>query len=96
MTDPDGDRCGLGYLASDGTYKTLTGNQSAAMLMDYIFSKKKAAGTLSKNGVMYNTIVTSSLGEKVAAYYGVKTEQFLTGFKYIGNRIVPKRQCFSC
>ena len=87
MTDPDGDRCGLGYLASDGTYKTLTGNQSAAMLMDYIFSKKKAAGTLSKNGVMYNTIVTSSLGEKVAAAYGVKTEQFLTGFKYIGNRI---------
>ena len=25
--------------------------------------------------------------EKVAAYYGVKTEQFLTGFKFIGNRI---------
>ncbi len=87
MTDPDGDRCGLGYLASDGTYKTLTGNQSAAMLMDYIFSKKKAMGTLSKNGVMYNTIVTSSLGKEVASYYGVKTEQFLTGFKFIGNRI---------
>lgn len=87
MTDPDGDRCGLGYKASDGTYKTLTGNQSAAMLIDYIFSKKKANGTLSKNGVMYNTIVTSPLGKKVASYYGVKTEQFLTGFKYIGNRI---------
>jgi len=87
MTDPDGDRCGLGYRAKDGTYKTLTGNQSAAMLIDYIFSKKKANGTLSKNGVMYNTIVTSSLGQKVAAAYGVKTEQFLTGFKYIGNRI---------
>ena len=36
---------------------------------------------------MYNTVVTSSLGEKVAAYYGIKTEQFLTGFKFIGNRI---------
>ena len=32
MTDPDGDRVGLGYLASDGTYQTFTGNQSAAML----------------------------------------------------------------
>ena len=87
MTDPDGDRVGLGYLASDGTYQTLTGNQSAALLMDYIFSQKQAKGTLSKNGVMYNTIVTSSIGAEIAAYYGIKTEQFLTGFKYIGNRI---------
>ena len=87
MTDPDGDRCGLGYLASDGTYKTLTGNQSAAMLMDYIFKVRQERGLLHKNGVMYNTIVTSSLGEEVASSYGVKTEQFLTGFKFIGNRI---------
>ena len=36
---------------------------------------------------MYNTIVTSSLGKEIASYYGVKTEQFLTGFKFIGNRI---------
>ena len=87
MTDPDGDRCGLGFKDKDGKYQTLTGNQSAAMLIDYIFNARKEKGTLSKDGVMYNTIVTSSLGEKVAAHYGVKTEQFLTGFKYIGNRI---------
>ena len=87
MTDPDGDRVGMGYLASDGSYKTFTGNQSAAILMDYIFSEKQKRGLLSKNGVMYNTIVTSSLGEKVAASYGIKTEQFLTGFKFIGDRI---------
>lgn len=87
MTDPDGDRVGLGYLASDGTYQTFTGNQSAAMLLDYILSERKKKGLLSDNGVMYNTIVTSSLGKEVASYYGVKTEQFLTGFKFIGNRI---------
>ena len=87
MTDPDGDRVGLGYLASDGTYKTFTGNQSGAMLIDYIFSQRKAKGLLSDNGVMYNTIVTSSLGKEVAESYGVKVEQFLTGFKFIGNRI---------
>lgn len=87
MTDPDGDRVGLGYLASDGTYKTFTGNQSAAILLDYILSERKKRGELSSNGVMYNTIVTSSLGKEVASYYGVKTEQFLTGFKFIGNRI---------
>ena len=87
MTDPDGDRVGLGYLASDGTYQTFTGNQSAAMLLDYILSERKKRGLLDGNGVMYNTIVTSSLGKEIASYYGVKTEQFLTGFKFIGNRI---------
>ena len=87
MTDPDGDRVGLGYLASDGTYQTFTGNQSAAMLLDYILSERKKRGELSDNGVMYNTIVTSSLGKEIAESYGVKTEQFLTGFKFIGNRI---------
>ena len=87
MTDPDGDRVGLGYLASDGSYQTFTGNQSAAILLDYILSERKKKGLLSDNGVMYNTIVTSSLGQEVAAYYGVKTESFLTGFKFIGNRI---------
>ena len=87
MTDPDGDRCGLAFLDKNGEYQTLTGNKSAAMLMDYLFSERKKRGLLHENGVMYNTIVTSSLGEKVASYYGIKTEQFLTGFKYIGNRI---------
>ena len=87
MTDPDGDRVGLGYKAKDGSYQTLTGNQSAALLMDYIFAQKQQKGTLSKDGVMYYTIVTSSLGGDVARHYGVKVEEFLTGFKFIGNRI---------
>ena len=87
MTDPDGDRVGLGYKATDGSYQTLTGNQSAALLMDYIFAQKKEKGTLSKDGVMYYTIVTSSLGGDIARHYGVKVEEFLTGFKFIGNRI---------
>lgn len=87
MTDPDGDRVGLAYKARNGEYELFTGNQSGAMLIDYIFSQRKAKGLLSDNGVMYNTIVTSSLGKEVAESYGVKVEQFLTGFKYIGNRI---------
>jgi len=87
MTDPDGDRVGLAYLASDGTYQTFTGNQSAAMLIDYLFSQRKKKNLLSKNGVMYTTVVTSSLGKEVAESYGVKVEEFLTGFKFIGNRI---------
>ncbi len=87
MTDPDGDRCGLAYLSSKGTYERFTGNQSAALLMDYIFGERKKMGILSPNGVMYDTIVTSDLGRKIAKSFGIASESFLTGFKYIGDRI---------
>ena len=87
MTDPDGDRVGLACKDKNGEYVLLTGNESAAILIEYLFSEKSKKGLLSDNGVMYNTIVTSKLGEKIAADYGVKTESFLTGFKFIGDRI---------
>ncbi len=87
MTDPDGDRVGLACKNRNGEYVLLTGNESAAILLDYILSERKKKGFLSNNGVMYNTVVTSSIGKKIASSYGVKTESFLTGFKYIGDRI---------
>lgn len=87
ITDPDGDRVGIAARKKDGEYRIFTGNESGALLMNYIFKERERLGLLSKNGVMYNTIVTSSLGDKIATSYGVKTESFLTGFKYIGDRI---------
>ena len=87
MTDPDGDRCGLAYLGKDGEYHRLTGNESAALLADYLLSEKKKMGVLPENPVMYDTIVSSSLAREVAQSYGVKVESFLTGFKFIGSRI---------
>jgi phosphoglucomutase len=87
MTDPDGDRCGVAYLSSKGTYERFTGNQSGALLIDYVLSQRKAHGTLSKNGVLYDTIVTSDLGREIARSYGLKVESFLTGFKFIGAQI---------
>ena len=85
--DPDCDRCGIAVLDKNGEPRFFTGNQTAAMLIDYYFNAKKQEGTLPKNGVMYNTIVTSPLGAKVAASYGIDTETTLTGFKYIGDKI---------
>ena len=87
ITDPDGDRVGIAARKRDGEYRIFTGNESGALLMNYIFKERERLGLLSKNGVMYNTIVTSTLGDKIATSYGVKTESFLTGFKYIGDRI---------
>jgi len=87
MNDPDADRVGVAYLSRKGTYELFTGNESGALLIDYVLGQRKAKGLLSKNGIMYNTVVTSSLGTAIALSYGVKVQSFLTGFKYIGDQI---------
>ncbi|MBO7303394.1 MAG: phospho-sugar mutase, partial [Clostridia bacterium] len=85
-TDPDCDRLGVA-VKKNGEYVRMTGNQSAAVLLKYILSRRAENGTLPKNGVMFNTIVTSDLGDNVCAEYGIKTEKTLTGFKFIGNKV---------
>lgn len=86
-TDPDADRCGLGYKMKDGEYRLLTGNETGALLIDYVLSNRYQRGLIKSNSVICDTIVTSTLGEKIAAHYGVGTRSFLTGFKYIGSAI---------
>ncbi len=86
VTDPDGDRLGV-VARHNGEYVLMSGNQSAAVYLEYILSQLKAKGELPDNGVMYNTIVTSDLGELVARSYGVDVEKTLTGFKFIGDKI---------
>ncbi len=85
-TDPDCDRLGVA-VKKNGEYVRMTGNQSAAVLLKYILSRRQEKGTLPQNGVMFNTIVTSDLGDRVCAEYGIKTEKTLTGFKFIGNKV---------
>ena len=86
-TDPDADRVGIAFLDSKGEYRLYTGNETGALLIDYVLGERKKLGLLSKNGVLFNTIVTSSLGAKVAMSYGLSVESLLTGFKFIGDRI---------
>ncbi len=86
-TDPDCDRLGVAARADDGSMTLMTGNQSAAVLLEYILSTHRAAGTMPEKPLMINTIVTSDLGDRVCASYGVKVEKTLTGFKFIGDRI---------
>ena len=86
ITDPDGDRLGV-VAKHNGEYVMMSGNQSAAVYLEYILSQMKEKGTLPSNALMYNTIVTSDLGELVARSYGVDVEKTLTGFKFIGDKI---------
>ena len=86
VCDPDADRMGVGVL-HNGEYVLLTGNQSGSVLIEYIMSQLKEKGLMPEHPVMFNTVVTSDLGEKIAAKYGVETEKTLTGFKFIGEKV---------
>ncbi|WP_282938778.1 phospho-sugar mutase [Paenibacillus sp. RC67] len=86
-TDPDCDRMGAVVKDANGEYFVLTGNQSGAIMVDYLLSNLKDRGTLPANGVVIKTIVTSEMGAVIAKYYGVETLNTLTGFKYIGEKM---------
>ena len=84
--DPDGDRVGIA-VKSDSKYELLTGNQTGAILIEYLLSQRKAKANIPANGRIFKTIVTSDLGRVIAEYYGVSSENVLTGFKFIGEKI---------
>lgn len=86
-TDPDADRLGIAVLNDEGEYVVLTGNQTGALLLDYLLTQKKKKGTLPKNGVVLKTIVTSEIGRTIAASYQLETVDVLTGFKFIAEKI---------
>lgn len=85
--DPDADRLGAAVRQPDGEYKLLTGNQIAAILLNYILTARKDAGTLPSNAVAVKSIVSSEFATKVAANFNVKMINVLTGFKFIAEQI---------
>lgn len=82
-TDPDADRVGVVVKDRDGAYIALNGNQVGALLTYYLLN----AGPVPSDGVIVKTVVTSDLGPKIAADFGVGVAETLTGFKFIGEKI---------
>lgn len=81
-TDPDCDRVGVA-VKHNGEYRLLTGNQTGALLVEFVLKNKK----LNEKSTLVKTIVTSELGANIGRSYGLNIEETLTGFKYIGDRI---------
>lgn len=86
VADPDADRMGIA-IKHEGEFVYLTGNEGGAILQEYLYSTKIELEDMPENPVMFNTVVTSDLGEKIARKYDVDVEKTLTGFKYIGEKI---------
>ena len=86
-TDPDADRMGAAVRQPDGTYQVITGNQIAAILLDYLLFAHQKEGTLPANAAAVKSIVSSELPTVIAEHYGAKMVNVLTGFKFIAEQI---------
>ena len=85
-TDPDCDRVGIAVLTGE-EYVLLSGNDVGVLLAEYMLSQRKAKGTLPENSLMTKSFVSTPLINLVAAKYGCKVVDVLTGFKYVGEFI---------
>lgn len=83
-TDPDCDRIGVLARDASGSYVVLTGNQTGALLCDYVIRTRKELGMMPPAPAIIKTIVTSDFGKKICERNDVAMEETLTGFKYIG------------
>ena len=88
-TDPDADRLGV-YVkdAKTGEYHPLTGNMSGCLIGDYLIGQKKELQGLPEDGVFVRSIVSTNMADAIADYYGVELVEVLTGFKFIGQKIL--------
>ena len=89
-TDPDADRLGV-YVkdSKTGEYHSLTGNMSGCLIGDYVIGQRKERdGSLPADGAFIRSIVSTNMADAIADYYGIELVEVLTGFKFIGQKIL--------
>ena len=88
-TDPDADRLGV-YVKDQktGAYHSLTGNMSGCLIGEYVISQRKAKEGLPADGALIKSIVSTNMADAIAKYYGIALIEVLTGFKFIGQKIL--------
>ncbi len=88
-TDPDADRLGV-YVKDQktGAYHSLTGNMSGCLIGEYVISQRKAKEGLPEDGALIKSIVSTNMADAIAKYYGIALIEVLTGFKFIGQKIL--------
>lgn len=83
-TDPDADRVGIAVKNTAGKFELLNGNQTGALIINYMLTAWQNAGKLTGNEYIVKTVVTTYLIDRIAAAHNVDCYNTLTGFKYIG------------
>lgn len=88
-TDPDADRLGV-YVkdSKTGEYHSLTGNMSGCLIGDYVIGQRKELFGLPEDGAFIRSIVSTNMADAIAEHYGIQLIEVLTGFKFIGQKIL--------
>lgn len=88
-TDPDADRLGV-YVkdSKTGEYHSLTGNMSGCLIGDYVIGQRKELYGLPEDGAFIKSIVSTNMADAIAKYYEIALVEVLTGFKFIGQKIL--------
>ena len=81
-TDPDCDRVGV-IVKHKGEFVPLNGNQTGALLLNYLLSSLNEKGEIPQKPAIVKTVVTSEIANCIADKYNVTIFDTLTGFKYI-------------
>jgi phosphomannomutase len=88
--DPDADRCalavraaGVGEGGSGSAWRMLTGDETGVLLGDHLLRSGDAHGVRYRDPLVATTIVSSSMLRTLAAAYGARYAETLTGFKWI-------------
>ena len=102
-SDPDCDRLGAAApltMTAGSEWQTFTGNQLAALLVDWVLSSRKRLGTLSASDHVITTLVTTGLVRRITeAYRATTVDTLQVGFKWIGQAIDqtgPEHFVFGC
>jgi phosphomannomutase len=74
--DPDADRCAAAVNDPVTGWRMLRGDELGALLGEFIASR-------TKQGVLANSIVSSSILRKIAEHYHLDFQETLTGFKWL-------------
>ena len=86
-TDPDADRVGVMARTKDNSFRTITGNQMGALLLDYIITAYEETNTMPPLPYAVKSIVSTELVTKICNAHNVEMFNVLTGFKFIGEVI---------
>ncbi|PCJ80768.1 MAG: dTDP-4-dehydrorhamnose reductase [Bacteroidetes bacterium] len=90
-TDPDADRVGLAVPNGEGGFQLLNGNETGALLFDYVLRCGRADGGIyDSSDFVATTVVTSPLLAEIGKGFGLGVRTTLTGFKHIAAAIAEE------
>lgn len=91
-TDPDADRMAVAVPLANGELHRISGNELGCLLLEFILNNRLRQGTLPNHSKCIKSIVTTPMVLAIAKQYGCENIDVLTGFKYIGSRILNLEQ----